>query len=134
MVFLAAAVVVAFFAAAPVAAFLPGAAFVGFTIVVPVDAFEVVVLELTLRSFCSRVAGLAGAALVAAGFVVVFLACVVALVVVAAPCGVIFRVAAAVLLVARALALSTIPARLAVAVLTGLACLSGEVGRIYDGC
>lgn len=51
-----------------------------------------------------------------------------------APWGVIFLPVVAVLLVARALALSTIPARLAVAVaaLIGLPGLSGEAGRAMN--
>lgn len=109
---------------------------VGFTTVVPVEVLEVVVPELILRSFCIRVAGLAGAALAFVALVVVLLARVPAALVVPpvvalAPWGVAFLAVVAVLLVARALALSTIPARLAVAfaALTGLPGLSGEAGR-----
>lgn len=144
MVFLAAAapVVVAFFAAALAVVFLaPVAPLAGFTTVVPDEVLEAVVPELILRSFCSRVAGLAGAALEVVALVVVLLARVLAALVVplavaVAPWGVGFLAVVAVLLVARALALSIIPARLAVAfpALTGLPSLSGEAGRDMNCC
>jgi hypothetical protein len=127
----------AFFAA--MAVFLArAAALAGRTIIVPQDVLEAVVLELTWRVHCWRVAGLDVdvvatffAAAVVADFAAPFFVCDAALVF---RVGEILRAAAAAPLVARARAYSTIPARLVVAALIGLEDFREEAEQAMCDC